>query len=251
MGQAYSNESWTAIYPVHYDKRRVQGLKFVICASARSGTGYAATIFEKLGISCGHEEIFGHSLTRSDRPVLGESSWLSLSALLELPPDIILLHQVRNPMKVLSSLIKKQMFVANGNEPLCPYGRFALANLGLPQEVYSTLIYLHYWTKWNLMIEHAGSFRPYMRYRVEDMSDLQTGILEKILWDAMGLSLQDCEEVRDALGHVPHDVNHYRGKAPSDIENLNLTIGNLPKVRETLDVYTLALRYGYSLEDLS
>lgn len=81
--------------------------RFVVTGMPRSGTTYTAAVLCRLGLDCGHEEVF-HPHTsgftgfgRWD----GDASWLAVPFLDQLPPDVRVVHQVRHPLRVAGSLV--------------------------------------------------------------------------------------------------------------------------------------------------
>ena len=82
--------------------------RFVVTGCPRSGTGYTAQLFRALGISCGHEAVFGRRQGLGREPIdwskfVGDSSWLAVPCL---PLDgVIVLHQVRDPLEFVRSLV--------------------------------------------------------------------------------------------------------------------------------------------------
>ena len=80
--------------------------RFVITGCGRSGTEYTARLLTRLGVPCGHEVLFNPH-TRTGRvefgDVPGDSSWLAAPFLHELGPDVAILHQVRQPLRMVRS----------------------------------------------------------------------------------------------------------------------------------------------------
>lgn len=93
----------------------------MILGCPRSGTRYAAALFEALGICCGHEVAFKAQkgivdLVRWHKRHEGESSWLGGACLNLMPGPVVLLHQRRNPWQVIDSLAHRNtMVVADPN----------------------------------------------------------------------------------------------------------------------------------------
>lgn len=73
----------------------------MIVGPGRSGTGYIAKVLNMCGVACGHEEWWNPQRTRRDGLVC-DASWCAL-ALGDLPP--LVLHQVRHPLAVYTSLL--------------------------------------------------------------------------------------------------------------------------------------------------
>ena len=242
QGRQHEASLWTATKPLHYDKERVSKLRFIICGTARSGTGYTAKVFEKLGIPCGHEEIFGYQYTKSERQLIGESSWLALPSLPELPEDIVLLHQTRHPLKVIRSNIRKGLLLVDPKikQVRNVYGRFALRNLGLPKHSAGFHAYLLYWIQWNLMLEGMAETRPYFRYRVEDLHGDNLALWEKIIYEVIGL--KGSYDIEKAIKEVDADYNTTDRR-----QKIAEKMPALPNTEDLQALDKLAQSYSYSL----
>ena len=80
---------------------------FVVTGCPRSGTHYLSEVIARVGLVCGHEEVFGprdHAF-RGFGAAHGDSSWLAVPFLGQLPGDAVVLHQVRHPLAVVRSLV--------------------------------------------------------------------------------------------------------------------------------------------------
>ncbi len=210
--------------------------RFIITGCGRSGTGYMATLLERLGCPCGHEALFNPARLgwidssvvaqvsyKVNRPlggrafltpeefwehrgdlwpdrVPGESSWLAVPYLACLPEGTIVLHQVRDPISVVRSLVRIKLF----QRPRSPYTVFAeefceALRHGSPLERS-----IHYWLEWNRMAEQARLLPGirYFRYRLEDIDE---SLVEEIL---LAIGFQHSQEgVKQALASHPSDYN--------------------------------------------
>lgn len=75
---------------------------FVIASTGRSGSGYVSRVLQAYGINVGHEDYFCFPWRTPQQGLDGDSSWLSVDKLETF--DGVVFHQVRHPLKVLSSL---------------------------------------------------------------------------------------------------------------------------------------------------
>jgi hypothetical protein len=92
---------------------------FLITGCARSGTGWAAALFTALGHPCGHEEQFSYD--RHGPLVQSEASWMAVPYLDSLPEDTTVLRIMRDPYKVVQSIMAKG-FLETGDD----YDEFVL-----------------------------------------------------------------------------------------------------------------------------
>jgi len=118
--------------------------KILITAVPRSGTGYISKLLTSCGIDAPHE-------------VIGLDGIVSWRGIIENINDCnIIVHQVRNPLKVISSLtiIMPQSW------------KFIFDNLNLPMPkdlIYRSMITYYYWNK---LIENK---KPIHRYKIEEI----------------------------------------------------------------------------------
>jgi hypothetical protein len=95
-------------------RKQLEAPCFVVTGCARSGTTYLAELFTALGLPCGHEAVFAPATSHfagfgSRR---GDSSWLAVPFLDELPPNTVVIHVVREPSAVIRSLVATKFFTS-------------------------------------------------------------------------------------------------------------------------------------------
>jgi hypothetical protein len=103
---------------------------FVVTGCARSATTYTARLLTDAGCTCTHEGVFGpHTKGFSAwGTAQGDSSWLAVPFLEELPEETVVIHQVREPRKAVDALVRFQMF--------------SMARSGMRQDVVAFVRYL-------------------------------------------------------------------------------------------------------------
>lgn len=192
-----------------------QPIPFVIASTPRSGTAYMAQLLSKLGVACRHETYFDRDRQTyfMDAPE-GCVSWLSVPFLANLPKETLILHQVRNPVQTINSLIETHNYLKSLG-PNMPFLRQHCPPLGRVPEV-------HFWQEWHKRIEDFAIFR----YRVEEIP------IEKIL-QLLNRS-RTVQEIDDAKKTVTLDFNSY-GPVSTHVK-----WDELP-----LSVKALATKYGY------
>lgn len=80
----------------HYDR-------FVIASCSHSGTTWMARTLSACGLFCSHEQVF--SLDGNYNPhlwVLGDASLAAVDHLTKVPPNTLILHQLRHPLDAIS-----------------------------------------------------------------------------------------------------------------------------------------------------
>ncbi|MFW6034492.1 MAG: hypothetical protein ACOC9R_05080, partial [bacterium] len=77
---------------------------FVVTGLGHSGTGWAAQLFSRLGVPCGHERWFN---PWRQTPGGNDSSWLAVPHVDDLPAGWRIVHLVRDPLKVAQSYARQ------------------------------------------------------------------------------------------------------------------------------------------------
>jgi hypothetical protein len=241
---------------------------FVVTGCARSGTAYMAAVFSRLGLSCGHEVVFGPRTRRFDGfgGQHGDSSWLAAPFLAQLPDDTLILHRVRHPLKVVRSLLGVRFFADRGRAFLTGDDIYARAKWQVRQQLtrlghveqsakgprphlvyrgylrkYAPQVWaestpgeraLRYWCDWNQMIlSHAGR-DGYRRHHTETLDD--EAIAEMLAEIGVVVTTSHVGLVTDV---VPRDLNSRRVTPVSwDV---------LPDSAARRDAEALAVQLGY------
>lgn len=239
-------------------------LSFVVTGCPRSGTGFTSRLMSILGFPCGHEKLFTlESVTREriepfqpERDIWGDSSYLAAPMLNRLPKNTLVFHQVRNPVKVVRSLMGMDFWFTRKCCGLPGRGRarhgesattFILRHLPqIAPEEPRLVQCVNFWVYWNRLIERQGSSDKlrYHRYLVEDLGRLETGALQEVV----GL-----------LGHTRELDAYHRGLAaiPTNYNTRPMRRGDpaikwssLPGGEPKDSLLELALTYGYTREEL-
>lgn len=216
---------------------------FVVSGCGRSGTGHTAAVLTALGAPCGHEAVFhagtyagpsiGSGRLAWPRNIAGDSSWFAGPFLGRLPEGSSVLHQVREPLAVIRSLLRSGMLDAGA-----PHRQFAEESvpelaLGGP-----TVRAMRYWIEWNRMVESAADYEDlrYRRHRLEDLD--AEGVIA--LGEFLGLERKR-DVVQRVLDSRPRNFNT-RGDKRRDAA---VTWGSLPKGALLDELVELARSYGY------
>lgn len=234
-------------------------MPFVVTGCARSGTLFMAEALRGLGRRCGHEVLFTPDTTTAPDfgDAEGDVSWLAAPFLGQLPAGSVVLHQVRDPLATIRSIVGVRMFQTRPH-PLMQaryrlqYYRIRVARpitnarfvrfadrhcpgvFDLPDVVSRAA---SYWVRWNRMIEAASTRADlvYERYRVEDLDDRRLAELDRLVGgDA---SPADAARVRAGLGTSTHRARQVDAVALGDVAD--------PATRQQLE--DLALDYGCDL----
>lgn len=195
---------------------KVTDIAYVVATTPRSGTGYAASLLSSLGLNCGHEKSFnpGPCNYRKAFPIWGDASWLSIPFLKNLPSTTLVLHQIRNPVKTLDSMMARRQlrgrFKPEHKIPRGPYTNFLKKNTNGGWESCDAEDRLvKFWIEWHTRIEAdiLACGLQHFRYRIEDVDEsLLHTIAEKL-----GVEFSS-KQIAKALT-TPTVVNHRLGPA--------------------------------------
>lgn len=225
-------------------------LKFVVTGLQRSGTVYMAKLLSSLGIMCGHESIFttdglSGAFARLNHKIKVETSVISFekkfneiwfnpdvqiadSSYLAAPYlsffDVKIIHLVRNPLHVISSIFFDAAFWSDPRQE--PYKNYVYKHLHHLQKVKCDMERLMiYYVEWNEMIECNYKKLPYLRCCVEQQPD---------------------ENLFSFLNTSPV-VNYYDNKKSNswELRTFNFTYKDLPKGKARNNFIDMIERYGY------
>jgi len=174
-------------------------LRLIATSTPRSGTVYTAKLLTSLGMPCGHESVFKSAgaehvkkvFKGKEKPILsfvskreeGENAkWVDVNKIvaecsyLAVPflrwpilEDIPLLHIVRHPMKVISSLILDYNFLAD-NTPRWQHKWIDQILVALPRVLHvpdQITRVCYFYTEWHRLIMEEKRYRPYFRHQIE------------------------------------------------------------------------------------
>ena len=194
---------------------KMSDIAYVVVSTPRSGTGYAAEMLNSLGLNCGHEQAFRPGVCHYKKPeeVWGESSWLAAPFLAEMPSTTLVLHQIRNPVKTLDSMMARRQlrgrWKPEHNLPRGEYTNFLKTHVSDWESCDHKERLIRFWVEWHTRIEDGirDSDLQYLRYRVEDVNEsLLHSIAKKV-----GVEVSS-EQVESALA-TGTAVNHRLGPA--------------------------------------
>jgi hypothetical protein len=204
--------------------------RFVVTGCPRSGTGYTAKLFRALGISCGHESVFGRRQGVGREPIdwsgfVGDSSWLAVPCL---PLDgVIVLHQVRDPLEFVRSLVGIR-FLEDPDPPRPLRKQFVEVVRRHAPEVFEPETQVEraalLWETWNRRAERHAT----ITYRLEDLDEELLVRLGRLLELPI-----DEEAAQLALAAVSRRVNRRRRDESVSYATIAPTVADL------------ATRYGY------
>jgi len=162
----------------------------------------------------------------------GESSWLAVPFISRLPTGTLVLHQVRNPLNVVRSLvgirffslpparkrIKSGVIVEKGRRMFGYYKHILQEDFVEYLKMHCGEIFdceseiarsVQYWVRWNQKVEEAAQSADvhYYRYRLEDVDD---ELLSNILTMLGERKSEVAASVEKCLKSVPRNINARR-----------------------------------------
>jgi len=229
-------------------------IKFIITGTGRCGTCFISKVFNSLGISCGHESIFGpvgkeevvNRLSGKSEPVISEvfqlikddikpnlkllqadSSYMA-APYLDLVPDVKIIHLVRHPLKVISSFVFDFKYFQDESDA-DEYKEWIYDHtpqlLNIPDSINRCAYYYIYWNK---LIEDNCADRQCYIHRVEED-------FNQFFFNFIGHSTTD---------------KIYDNKTANSSKNKNkpkLSIEDISDIEIRENLISLAHRYGYRL----
>ena len=203
-------------------------ISFVVVSTPRSGTAYTAKLLNAIGVSCGHERYFDTDkqvIEDRSQEQFGDSSWLAAPFLKSLPLDTIILHQIRDPIKSINSLIYTKHLYLDLYENR--YIAFINRHTPFPGRLTTQQqLAMFFWCYWHQLIEKNASGHRYFRYQVENIPiDLLMVLLS---------NHGDKISARENEISIPKDCNTRGTPLPFVTKDIL-----------TSEVISLATRYGY------
>ena len=250
------------------DKLKARGVRprpFLVTGCGRSGTRFVADLLTAVDVPTGWERTMDPMRSPEHRArdykyilnrlgIYGDSNWLAVPYLRRIPNDVVVIHLVRHPLKVIRSFLNLRFF---GDDVIRCGWRGDSCHTVLPAahlpgfRRLSTVIErcMYYWLGWNQLCETmatAGGFATY-RFCLEDLAisfeQLATGTTgvwcrNSIFgfWHRLGLSWEELK---------PANLPKNRSKQLSGSKGL-FTWDDLPDGGLKDDIRDLAFRYGYT-----
>ncbi|MDY6960013.1 MAG: hypothetical protein SVK08_12760 [Halobacteriota archaeon] len=127
----------------------------IITGCGRSGTLYITKFWKVLGLSIGHEKYKTDGIASWYLPIGDRLEQIKAEIGL---PNALFFHQVRHPLKVISSMFPRQW-----TEPIIA----EMSDVRDPEKESRLLQTMKYWYWWNVAVEIT--FPIALRYRIEDI----------------------------------------------------------------------------------
>jgi len=231
--------------------------KVIVYGCGRSGTRYTSKVLEILGVQASHEKCGADGICSWFIVEKSRSQYLQRHLNGQ---DVIYLHLVRNPLKVIRSLRQLEVLTAipNAQNRSAPRAHLNFFVRSHPQFTHlrrsSPYEYCaQHWVTWNK--EAENNFPTTERFQVEEISTFG-GLFRLCNLLDLSFSTDLVVSVKD-LGKDDHTLHHNAKKLVNNTDNEAMQELTLEKLEEYLsgnrelfnEVFTMASRYGYNLID--
>lgn len=191
--------------------------RILVTGTGRAGTQYTARLLSHVGFNATHEKIYRHDFTPSSDwgNVRAESSWLAGAFLPFLPSDVIVWHQLRDPLKVVRCWAEHRLLTdGEHHQPPTPVPAFIHRHLPETSQGNDLERAVAYVSGWNKKIEAWGEANRgrFMRYRVEDLDSNRFWSI--LFMSGVKVSGDVCD---DALASVPKGLGGCRHDPATDL----------------------------------
>jgi hypothetical protein len=200
----------------------------LITGCQRSGTAYTSALFTASGHWCSHERFYNEHAQYPLRPETIESSHAAAPFLADIPEDTLVVHLVRHPLAVVSSLLANRKF--SGKKPASVKFARKHAPQILNESDNELQAVMRYWVEWNALVDPVTS----VTWRLETFTPGEV----MFALDVTGRTW-NVGNVRKAFAIVPESVN----ASTRDIKQL--TWDDIPTGALGSQLRTAARRYGY------
>jgi hypothetical protein len=205
--------------------------------------------------------------------LVGEASWYAAAYLPDLPKDVVVIHQVRQPLAVANSWYRIRLFARTPLVTVC-YGQVTPRQLmriaSTPRATTRRWQYIRnqrqlvkratrafeasdeaercvqYWGDWNRLTEEASAGRPYVRFRLEDLGPRVWKEIGDFIEADLG-PIPELTPVRGRKYKVPTDQGFDKEISDPANRKLKYPVRPFPHITIPDSVRSLAEKYGYDL----
>lgn len=207
-------------------------LRFVVVGTGRCGTTFTATALQRAGIAVDHEAVFTEAGPQPVAHLEGDASWMAAPYLDRFQGAV--LHQVREPLAVIDSLLDLGLFASPFTDEIHrPWRRFLERHFSLGGD--PLVDAMRFYVQWNERCEAHAS----LRLRIEDQSPLIARFAE-------GLYPGKGALVEDHLARVSRKINSREERRVDRTRSVGLSVRDLPHGVDRDALLAMAERYGYS-----
>lgn len=195
----------------------------LVTGCGHSGTTYTTTLLQELGLDVLHERLGPDGVVAWEALGGDDPDWLTFSPREVLRDASVILHQVREPLRVISSMHAIPEWPH-------PVWRYLAEHFPLVEDEPMILRCMKFWFYWNQKAEKVASWR----FRVEDLSG--GGEVYETFCGMLGVNPY-YDIVRELPKNIGTQIGNRRQMAWNDIELADAQLAG--------DIRKMAVRYGY------
>jgi hypothetical protein len=201
-----------------------------IIGTGRCGTGFSSDYLTRSGIPFSHEGYYtvdGPTLRngRRSRKAIGDCSWLAIPFLPD--PEVIAIHQVRDPIKVIRSFYNIGFFDQSCYHKHSKFVDFAGEHFRICDD--SLYTSMRWYLEWNRKCEQITSHRFQIEELVSRMDDIAR-------WIGHTEPLLPVD--------IPETVNTRPRVIEDEIDDFQAALAKYPEYSELEE---MAVHYGYTI----
>jgi hypothetical protein len=209
----------------------IPSLRFVIVGTGRCGTTFTAQLLQLADIPVEHEAVFTETGPKHAGILEGDASWMAVPYLAQF--DGAVLHQVREPLAVIDSLLDLGLFASDFSDEIHrPWRQFLENHFQLGGD--PVIDAMRFYVEWNQRCEAHSD----LRIRVEDQCSLIPEFIDGI-YPGKGVL------VERHLPRVSTRLNSREERRIPRTRAAGLSPGDLPGGRDRDALLAMAERYGY------
>lgn len=197
----------------------------IITGCQRSGTAFVAAMITASGYWCSHERFFREREWWMPRPDTIEASWAAAPFLSKVDAHVV--HQLRHPLAVISSMLARGTFHGGGRRSV-RWARKRYKQIHRPGDTEIEAA-MRYWLHWNQLVERHAD-------RMWQIEKLNPGTLAQALTD-YGRPVS-AGRVARGWEVLPARINEWKGVT-------RLTWRDLPQGKLKHRLQEAARRWGY------
>lgn len=206
-------------------------LRFLVVGTGRSGTSFTTILLQRAGIRVDHEMVFTETGPRDPGLLEGDISWMAVPFLRHFHGPI--LHQVREPLAVIDSLLDLGLFAADFSDEIHrPWRNFLEQHFELCGN--PLLDAMRFYVQWNARCEDFAK----LRVRVEDQALLIANFADELYPGKGMLVVQE-------IARTSRTLNSREERHVRRTRSQGLAFEDLPVGHDRDALWHMRERYGY------
>lgn len=148
-------------------------MRILVTGCGRSGTQYTHRLLSLLGLRSSHEKVYNHDLDVFSPPLErinerwnmldAECSWLAVPFCRTLPEDVVIWHQIRDPLKVIRCWTHAKILSSHNAATWFVHQVFPECAMG--SDLQRSVQYVLRWTR--MLADYGRLRKNYYRFQIE------------------------------------------------------------------------------------